>query len=1420
LGEIEACLAGHPQVRDAVVLALGEASDKRLIAYVAAKPDESLASTLRAHVAAHHGYRAPHTPQERTLAELFTDVLGVPRVGVDDSFFELGGDSILSIQLVSRARKAGWAITPREVFQHQSVAALASVAKPLDDTRPAVADIATGEVPPTPIIRRFLQGDGPIGRFNQTMLLQVPAALQADHLITALQALLDHHDALRLQLLPLSARGAGWALQIPLAGAVSASACLRRVEIAALGEAVRQARIRQEVQAAETRLDPQAGVMLQAVWFDAGDAPGRLLLTIHHLAVDGVSWRILLPDLASAWQAAQAGQPIALEPTSTSLRRWAQWLSHEALSETRHAELPFWERMLDGADALLSARPLDPAHDTVATAQHLSLTLPATLTAPLLGAVPARFHGRVNDVLLSTFALAVACWRQRQGYPYPDVLIDLEGHGRESLDASLDLSRTVGWFTSLFPVRFELGELDLDAALEGGPTLGRWVKRVKEQLRALPDHGLGFGLLRHLNAETALILEHLPAPQISFNYLSRFAAPEAQDWGPAPESTPGGGDDPAMPLSHAISLNALTLDRPGGPELIANWSWAGALFTVDQMQDLAQTWFQVLEALVAYAEQSHAGGLTPSDVPLVSLSQDQIEQLEVTHPELEDILPLSPLQKGQLFHALQADKASDPYAMPTILDLEGTLDSQALRAAIQALLQRHASLRASFVHQGLNEPVQVIPRTVPLPWQESELSGLDDAAREAAYQRFLQEECSRRFNPTRPPLLRFGLVRLTSNQSRLILICHHILLDGWSMPVLIQELFALYANGGDGRALPRVTPYRDYLAWLNARDHAAAERAWREVLAGLQAPTRLAPARLSTSTPQETLAWTLPETLTRALNQQARQQRLTLNTLVQGAWGLLLSHLTGRDDVVFGVTVAGRPPELPGIEHMVGLLIHTPPLRFQCSPAQPIAEVLARLQDQQICLIEHQHLDLADIERVTGLGQLFDTLVVFENYPVDYSARQAADKLRIIGVSGSTATHYPLSLAAVPGAQLSFQLGYRPDLFDRETAERLTQCLIRLFEAIAQDPEQPVGRIEWLDSLPLIPNVKLERKALPARDSTSSQTPMEKALAQLWAEIFGLEKVYRHDNFFDLGGHSLLAMRLISRIHASLNVNITIRTLFEAPSVAELAQRLLILDGTRENAFAVLLPLQPKGARPPLFCIHPGGGLSWSYIGLSSHLGADQPVYGLQDRGFDGAAPLAETIDAMASDYIEHIRRIQPNGPYHLLGWSFGGYMAHSMATQLEQQGESVALLALLDSDLSPERLSDERELDQDEIYAEAASHYGDEMISAMDERLWETACQVMQNHRRIRRLFSPSTYSGNVLFFRATIAEDEFHPLASSDAWKPYVLGRIAVYDIPCKHGDMIQPEPAAEIGRILARELEELTKTQSCQREGEILE
>ncbi|HEY2416362.1 MAG TPA: condensation domain-containing protein, partial [Steroidobacteraceae bacterium] len=660
-GEIEAVLLRHAGIAQAAVIAREDsAGDKRLIAYVVAAPEAALpdSAALRAHVgkslpdymvpaafvlldelpltpngkldrralpapavAAHVPKRAARTPQEEILCALFAEVLGLAAVGIDDNFFELGGDSIVSIQLVSRARKAGLVITPRAVFQHQTVAALAAVAGALEERPSILCDVGVGALPPTPIVRWLVERGGPIERFNQAMLLQVPAGLQQDHLVAALQAIVDHHDALRLRL-GVAAQGSDFFLEVLPAGTVAATACIRRIDVCALDAEARLACLVQEAQAAPERLWPATAGMLQAVWFDAGESePGRLLLTIHHLAIDGVSWRILLPDLAAAWSAIARGEAITLVPRGTSYHGWAHRLAREAQSPARTDELSFWSAMLREPSLSLVSGALVPERDTHGSAGELTLTLPAGLTSALLTRVPAAFHAGINDVLLTGLVVAVADWCRRRGRGGDTaVLMDVEGHGREEIFPDVDLSRTIGWFTSLFPIRLDAGALDLTAAMMGNAELGRALKRIKEQLRAVKDHGLGYGLLRYLNAQTAAQLAGLPAAQIGFNYLGRFPA-TAADWGAAREAVKLAGADPAMALAHCIEVNALSIDSAEGPTLRATWSWARALLSEEQARDLADGWYRALEALVRHVEQPGAGGRSPCDLPLLALSQ-------------------------------------------------------------------------------------------------------------------------------------------------------------------------------------------------------------------------------------------------------------------------------------------------------------------------------------------------------------------------------------------------------------------------------------------------------------------------------------------------------------------------------------------------------------------------------------------------------------------------------------------------------------------------------------------------------------------------------------------------------------------------------------------------------------------------------
>ncbi|MET7383116.1 amino acid adenylation domain-containing protein [Streptomyces sp. NPDC005526] len=432
---------------------------------------------------------------------------------------------------------------------------------------------------------------------------------------------------------------------------------------------------------------------------------------------------------------------------------------------------------------------------------------------------------------------------------------------------------------------------------------------------------------------------------------------------------------------------------------------------------------------------------------------------------IEDVLPLSPLQEGMLFQALYDEDGPDLYVHQLLLDLEGPLDARALRLAARALLKRHANLRVGFRHDRSTEPVQLVHSQVKVPWTQIDLSALDEDKQEAELARHADEDRARGFDLTRPPLLRFTVFRLGPGRFRLMLTKHHILMDGWSVPVLVRELFELYGSKGDPAVLRPVTPYRDYLAWLAAQNADTAREAWRAALDGIDEPTLVAPAHRGRELVRPGwLRHEVPPEITAALLAFARSRSLTVNTVVQGVWGLLLSALTGRDDVVFGAIVSGRPPEIPGVDTMVGLFINTLPVRVRFRPGEPLVDALTRLQAEQAELLAHQHVRLTDVQQLSGHQELFDTTLVYQNYPVDPTTEELeVDGVRFSGVDGRDGAHYPLNLAAgLMGDDLHLRLCYAPDLFDEAAARAVLDRLVRLFTAVVADPGRPVGRLDVL----------------------------------------------------------------------------------------------------------------------------------------------------------------------------------------------------------------------------------------------------------------------------------------------------------------------------------------------------------------------
>ncbi|MCS7481004.1 amino acid adenylation domain-containing protein [Umezawaea endophytica] len=1071
LGEIESALRGLPHVGDAAVAVVTDpVGSKRLIGYLvsdngnpvdtddvrarlaAVLPEYMVPSTLLtldAMPLTPHGKvdrkalpepdfsagprgRTARSSEERVLCEVMAEVLGLPEVGVEDSFFALGGDSISSIQVVSRARRAGLLITSRDVLKHRSPAAIATIARPAGAVATAVAD-GVGEVELTPIAHQLREDLESLTdrtrQYSQYVVVRVPGDIAS--LTTALRAVVDHHDVLRAKLsVPVDGL---WSLETLPAGSVP-------VEITEASD------VDTAVTGARQRLAPEEGRVVQAAL--VGD---RLVLVIHHLVVDGVSWRILVPDLKTAFEAVVAGRPIALDPVGTSYRRWSKVLSENARTAARTRELPLWTAQVKPDDPQLGSRPLDPSLDTYGTAKSLRVVLPATTTAALLTTVPAAFHGEINDVLLSGLALAVAEWRRKRlGAGGPGVLVEVEGHGREQVADDLDLSRTVGWFTSVFPLRVDPGDA----------TGGVAVKRVKEQLRALPDRGLGFGLLRHLNPQTVGALARFGVPQIGFNYLGRFAAGGADaQWSlDGGDSVVGTGVSPDMPLRHVLAVTPVTEDRPDGPHLVADWLWAGDLLSESDVDEIATSWFRVLESFVGAS-----GGHSPSDFPLVSLSEAEIEDFEGAGG-VDDVLPLSALQKGLLFQAEYDKQGSDVYTLQAVVDVEGPLDVAAFRAAAEALVQRHPALRASFRSRPAGDAVQVIRSSVALPWQEVDLTGMADEDAASELVRLTDADWAHRFDMTEPPLVRFTVVRLGDERFRLLWAVHHILVDGWSMPIFARELFTLCANGADVSALPPVAPYRDYLAWLGAQDVDAARTAWTTAFDGFTEAAKLGPAeRDRVSDVPESFVVDLPEDVTHRLSSWARARGLTLNTVMQGCWAVLLGRLTGKRDVAFGAVSSGRPAELPGMESMVGLFLNTLPVRVRLDPKTSLADLLARLQEDQFDLAPHHHLGLAEVQQSVGIGELFDTVVSFHNYPHDVDdLSDLIPGVRVLGADGRLVAEYPFGLMVYPGKRLRLLAQYRSDSFDQAAVESVVDRFRRLLTSLVTEPDVPLSRLDLL----------------------------------------------------------------------------------------------------------------------------------------------------------------------------------------------------------------------------------------------------------------------------------------------------------------------------------------------------------------------
>ena len=1161
LGEIESVLTQHPQISQASVVAReDEPGEKRLVAYYVGTGVPPGVELLRAHLARKlPDYMIPaafvkleafplttngkldraalprpeldrsslarpfaeaQTPVEKQLAEVWSRVLRLEQIGVHDNFFELGGDSILSIHIVAQARKAGLHFSPRQLFENQSIAKLARV-EGIARSQMRRPVVSLDRVPLLPIQRWFLEQNLTESHYwNQTFLCYVSERLDSAALAQAARAVVRHHQALRLR---CHAEAGGW---------VQSIVDLEVVEVVSwhdlngLENGRLSARILEIADETQRGLSYEFGPMIRLAYLDWGeDRPGRLLIAVHHLAVDGVSWSVLLEDLEKAYRGEMLPEvPVSFAEAAAVAADWAQ-------REPAMTEKAWWASRLPEAVPPLLALDREDGPNEERGVVSLSFKLSEDETLALLQKVPQAFRTRINEVLLGALFLAVHRQLGRH-----DLWLHLEGHGREEVYGEADLSRTIGWFTSVFPVHLQWPEAD---------DLPNLLRSIRDHLRSIPQQGAGFGFLKY--ADPSPLKD--PDLDLVFNYLGRLDQLTAHSdlFKLAPESV-GPWHSPLAARKHLHEIDCFVLQE----QFTFIWKFSAHHHDASRMQSLVTGAEEALREIMARAALGTALEKEPGDFPLVELSAEELQTVIAGTGKIADIWPLSPIQ--ELFYGASAAKVNAGFDQ-WHSRLRGSLDVKSFQAAWEEVVRRHDILRTCFLSSGLNHPVQVVQEGGMSAWQIEDWTG--EANLEHRWQEFLKADASRANDLSRGPLMRFTLVKFSESYWRFLWSVPEILMDGWSWPIVFGEVAALMVPGN---VLPPPHSFREYLAWMQRRNRADEETFWRAELHGLTAATPVPVQRKVSQGVGRRFTQTrtiLDMELVDRLTRYCRRNHVTAAAVLHAAWALLLARGANADEVVFGTASNGRPVELPGVEHMVGPFINNLPVRLGIRVGQPATDFVRDVQSKLMVMATHQFPSIAQLQDWSAVPwnqRLFESLVVFQNYAREESALQFGGAV-LEDFVGPFHTNYALALLITPGITFQVDLAHQENACDQAHAQLILQDWVQIINQMTTSSPPALGSLLAvcrLASGSSPQGVMVERAGSPVLPRSG----MEKRIASVWERAFGMQDISIHDNFFDLGGHSLLMLKVHQHLCEMLGLKLSLVQVFQFPTIAALAKSL------------------------------------------------------------------------------------------------------------------------------------------------------------------------------------------------------------------------------------------------------------------------
>ncbi|MBL6449163.1 amino acid adenylation domain-containing protein [Fulvivirga sp. 29W222] len=989
----------------------------------------------------------PRNKKEQDLLQIWQTLLSREEIGIYDNFFAIGGDSIKALQIVARAYEQGYKIDMKSIYSNPTVAELAATAQ--QAVQETEQGVVSGDLPLTPIQADFFQTvTQEPSHFNQAVMFRFKEHINVETLQAIFSKIQEHHDALRITFKQSGDQVTAYNndLSLPLS--------IKKYDLSDKEETEALTELKEIAGQLQAGFNLEEGPLMTLGLFQFKDCD-RLLIVIHHLVVDGISWRILFEDMQRLYEQHQEGKPFNLPAKTTSFKHWAQQLSDYAHSAKALKDIDYWTKLTQEE---YQAVPRD-FEDGTCFHEHITslrFNLSKEQTQLLLTKVNQAFYTEINDILLTALGMAMS-----KTFGLNKLWVDLEGHGREDILDNVDISRTVGWFTSSYPVLLNMEYAD-DTALQ--------IKTIKEHLHQIPNKGIGYGIGKYLTPKKDQKGLDAVQAQIIFNYLGQFDSDVENLAFEVTDEETGALQSPEQQRKHDLDVSGMIAEQ----QLSMAISFSDKQYKKETIEKLVDSYKQSLEALIDYCTAQTQSVHTPADFTYKKLSLEMLDKLNDQYA-VEDIYPLSPLQEGLLFHSLY-DRDSQAYFEQISYSVKGTLDESVVRRAITELSKRHDILRTGFVHEGVALPLQLVLADRGITFKHEDLSQLaDQGEKEKAIRGYKENDKKQKLDLAKDELMRLSLIKLEENEYIFIWSYHHILMDGWCLGVLIQEFYEIYRSYVQNQPhslLPSV-PYKRYIQWLDKQDRKTAADYWGQYLDQYEEAAFIPQSRIVNRQEykQGQFRFEISEEVTEKLNQICTHYNVTLNTVIQAIWGIMLGRYNQREDVVFGSVVSGRPAEIPGIERIVGLLINTLPVRVDYEENESFDTLIAKMQQAAVESEAYQFFHLADIQSNSPLKeQLFDHILAYENYPLEAQVKQGLEEnssevgMDISDVDAIGQTNYNFNVIINPGSSIKFTIDYNQNLYDQAFIESISGHIRQIAGEVSANPQMNIGQIELLSS--------------------------------------------------------------------------------------------------------------------------------------------------------------------------------------------------------------------------------------------------------------------------------------------------------------------------------------------------------------------